>query len=161
MANERKPGPALFEPEWLERSLDRYYTLGLLFMLVLIVAFPLYKIAEPDLRADAKAEQQVNYTATGKVLFKNACAQCHGAEGGGGGSAPTLNSKQFLGDTSDAQMQSIIAVGVPGSDMSAWNMDYGGSLTSEQIRELTTYLRSLEPNAPSIPDWRNGVKADG
>ena len=161
MAKDPKPALKPFEPEWLERSLDRYYTVGLLFMLVLIVAFPLYKLTEPNLRKDAKAEQQANYIVTGQALFKNTCAQCHGEGGVGGGSGPTLNSKEFLGAISDGQMQSIIGVGVPGSDMSAWNMDFGGALTSEQIRELVTYLRSLEPNAPSIPDWRKGATAGG
>jgi hypothetical protein len=43
--------------------------------------------------------------------------------------------------------------------MTSWSQDYGGPLTDEQIRQLVTYLRSLEPNAPSIPDWRTGAKA--
>jgi cytochrome c553 len=42
-------------------------------------------------------------------------------------SVATLNSKQFLTSTSE-----------------------------EQIRQLIAYLRSLEPNAPSVPNWRQG-----
>ena len=40
--------------------------------------------------------------------------------------------------------------------MSAWSLEFGGTLTDEQIRQITTYLRSLEPDAPSVPDWRQG-----
>lgn len=76
-----------------------------------------------------------------------------------GGTAPTLNSKQFLSTTSDDQIRLIVTGGVSGSSMSAWSIDYGGSLTDEQIRQLATYLRTLEANAPSIPDWRTGAKA--
>jgi mono/diheme cytochrome c family protein len=148
-----------FEPAWLQRSLDRYYTVGLVFMLVLIVGFPLYRLREPHLRSDAKAQQVTSYQRIGHDLFDKSCASCHGAGATGGGSGPTLNSKQFLGSVSDAQASSIIMSGVPGSSMSAWSLDYGGPLTDEQVRQLVTYLRSLEPNAPSIPDWRTGAKA--
>ena len=152
-------GPREFEPEWLQRSLDRYYTWGLVFMAVLIVAFPLYRLREPTLRSDARTAQQTSYTRLGASLFSQNCASCHGKEGTGGGSGPTLNSKQFLGTTSDAQATLLITGGISGSSMSPWSFDYGGSLTDEQIRQLVTYLRSLAPAAPSIPDWRQSAKA--
>ena len=155
---EKRSGPKLHEPEWLQRSLDRYLAWGLVFMIVLIVAFPLYRLREPSLRADAKASQQRSYEKTGRDLFATNCASCHGAQGTGG-TAPTLNSKQFLTTTSDNQIALIVTGGVSGSSMSAWSLDYGGSLTDEQIRQLVTYLRTLEPNAPSVPDWRTGAKA--
>ena len=28
--------------------------------------------------------------------------------------------------------------------MSAWGLDYGGTLTDEQVQQIMTYLRSLE-----------------
>ena len=155
---EKRSGPKLNEPEWLQRSLDRYLAWGLLFMVVLIVAFPLYRLREPTLRADAKAEQQVNYVKTGGELFSQNCSSCHGKQATGG-SAPTLNSKQFLSTTSDNQIALIVTGGISGSSMSPWSLDYGGSLTDEQIRQMVTYLRTLEPNAPSVPDWRTGAKA--
>jgi cytochrome c oxidase cbb3-type subunit 3/ubiquinol-cytochrome c reductase cytochrome c subunit len=155
---EKRTGPKLHEPEWLQRSLDRYLAWGLVFMVVLLLAFPLYRLREPTLRADAKASQQRSYETTGGELFGTNCASCHGAQGTGG-TAPTLNSKQFLTTTIDNQMALIITGGISGSSMSAWSIDYGGSLTEEQIRQVVTYLRSLEPNAPSVPDWRTGAKA--
>jgi mono/diheme cytochrome c family protein len=151
-------GPREFEPEWLQRSLDRYYAWGLVFMAVLIVGFPLYRIREPHLRSTALTEQHANYVTTGSKLFSQNCASCHGANATGG-TAPTLNSKEFLTATSDAQIGLLVTGGVSGSSMSAWSLDYGGSLTDEQIRQLTTFLRSLEKDAPSIPDWRKGAKA--
>jgi mono/diheme cytochrome c family protein len=158
---KRPTGPREFEPEWLQRSLDRYLTWGLGFMLVLVVAFPLYRLREPTLRADAQSEQDVLYRTTGADLFSKNCATCHGPNAAGGSTAPTLNSKQFLGTTEDNQIALLVAGGVSGSSMSPWSQDFGGSLTSEQIREIVTYLRSLEADAPSIPDWRTGAKAGG
>lgn len=158
MPKPQRKDPEHFEPAWLERSLDRYYTVGLAFMFILVVAFPLYRLREPSLRSEAKAQQATEYQRIGDGLFNQSCASCHG-KSATGGSAPTLNSKQFLSATSDGQAALIITGGVPGSSMSAWSQDFGGPLTAEQIRQIVTYVRSLEPNAPSVPDWRTGAKA--
>jgi len=147
--------PAAFEPRWLQRSLDRHYTWGLVFMVVLILGFVLYGIQEPSLRAQAARDQQRSYAQIGTGLFASNCATCHG-RAGTGGTAPTLNSKQFLTSTSDEQARLLISGGVSGTSMPAWSLDFGGPLTDEQIRQLVAYLRSLEPNAPSVPDWRQG-----
>ena len=149
------PKPAAFAPQWLQRSLDRHYTWGLVFMVVLILGFVFYGIQEPTLRARATREQQGTYTHLGSGLFANNCAACHG-RAATGGSAPTLNAKQFLTSTSDEQARLLIAGGVSGTSMPAWSLDFGGPLTDEQIRQLVAYLRSLEPNAPSVPNWRQG-----
>jgi hypothetical protein len=39
--------------------------------------------------------------------------------------------------------------------MSAYSLDHGGPLTSEQIRSLALFIRSWEGDAPDVPDWRN------
>jgi mono/diheme cytochrome c family protein len=156
-----RPRPDPFEPSWLNRSLDRYMIAGLVFMVVLVAGFVVYRAREPSLRADAQSAQRASYTKLGRHLFADNCAECHGDNGEGGGDAPTLNSKQFLGATSDAQIQALTAGGVSGTEMSAWSLDFGGTMTDEQIKQLVTYLRSLAPHAPSIPDWRSGATAGG
>ena len=160
MPRER-PEPAPFEPAALDRSLNRYLTVGLVFMALLIAGFVVYRAREPGLRADATQSQRVDYIKLGRGLFSTNCAECHGENGTGGGDAPTLNSKEFLTSTSDAQIEALISAGVSGTDMSAWGLEYGGTLTAEQVRQITEYLRSLEKKAPSIPDWRTGASADG
>jgi mono/diheme cytochrome c family protein len=154
MPRER-PRPPAFESAALERSLDRYLVAGLVFMVLLIAGFVTYKVREPTLRSDAAAEQQATYTDIGSQLFQTSCASCHG-KGANGGSAPVLNSKEFLKSTTDGQINNIISGGISGSDMSAWSLAYGGTLTDEQVRQLTTYLRSMEADAPSVPSWRKG-----
>jgi cytochrome c oxidase cbb3-type subunit 3 len=116
-------------------------------------------VREPSLRKTALHAQTASYRSIGSQLFSQNCAQCHGANATGGGSAPTLNSAQFLKSTSDDQIVALVSGGVSGTEMPAWSLDYGGTLTAEQVRQLTTYLRSLEPTAPSIPTWRQGTKA--
>lgn len=154
MPRER-PTPPPFESEALERSLDRYLIAGLVFMALLIGGFVAYKVREPQLRADATRAQQATYTDLGQQLFETNCSSCHG-KGAVGGSAPVLNAKEFLKSTSNGQIEHLVAGGVSGSDMSAWSLEFGGSLTDEQILQITTYLRSLEENAPSVPNWRTG-----
>ncbi|MGZ4772990.1 MAG: c-type cytochrome, partial [Ilumatobacteraceae bacterium] len=105
----------------------------------------------------AKA-QESSYRDIGTQLFATNCSSCHG-KGAVGGSAPVLNSQQFLKSTTDLQINNLIAGGVPGTDMPPWSLAFEGTLTDEQIRQITTYLRSLEPDAPSVPTWRKGKQS--
>jgi len=153
-----RPSPPPFEPAALERSLDRYLIWGLVFMFVLIAGFGAYRVREPTLRKEAAAAQQTSYRDIGTQLFATNCSSCHG-KAAVGGSAPVLDSQQFLKNTTDAQIANLVAGGVPGTDMPAWSLAFAGTLTDEQIRQITTYLRSLEPSAPDVPTWRQGKQA--
>jgi mono/diheme cytochrome c family protein len=144
---ERPPDPQL------EAATNRWMQAGAVLMALLILAFPAYRFYEPSGREDARQEHVASLIAQGETLFSTNCAACHGEEGLGG-VAPALNSQQFLASASDEQIAILIAVGVPGSAMSAYSLDHGGPLTIAQIDALTAYLRSLEETAPDNPDWR-------
>jgi mono/diheme cytochrome c family protein len=154
MPKERHTPPP-FEPESLERSLDRYLAVGLVFMALLVAGFIAYRVREPSLRSDAAAQQQRSYEQIGKDLFATNCASCHGKDAKGG-SAPVLDAKQFLSATTDDQIHGIVSGGISGTEMPAWGLAFGGTMTDEQIQQITTYLRSLQPHAPSVPNWRSG-----
>lgn len=154
-----RPTPPPFEPTALDRSLDRYLLAGIVFMVVLVAGFIAYRVREPSLRADAATEQRAEYTKLGRTIFESSCAECHGSGGRGGSDAPTLASREFLSSTSDAQIAALVAGGITGTEMSAWGIEFGGTLTDEQIDQIVTYLRGLERDAPSIPDWRDGATA--
>ena len=145
---ERKPDPAL------EASTNRWMIAGVVLMALLILAFPAYRLYEPGARDAARDAHRASMVAQGARLFDLQCTGCHGPAARGG-TAPALNSQQFLATASDEQIASLIAVGIPGSPMAAYSLDYGGPLTAEQIEALTTYLRSLEEDAPDDPDWRD------
>jgi mono/diheme cytochrome c family protein len=127
--------------------------------LLLLGGFAAYRVREPNLREQATRAQTTSYTDIGRAIFAADCASCHGKQAAGGGSAPTLNSTQFLKNTTDEQIFALVSGGVSGTEMPAWSLDYGGTFTAEQVRQVTTYLRSLEPNAPSVPGWRQSAKA--
>lgn len=93
----------------------------------------------------------------GSTLFAQNCAVCHGQGGNGNGTAPILNAKEMLSVATDQQLTNIIRVGIPGTRMRSWGQEMGGPFDDKSIGELVAYLRSLEPNAPSIPNWRQGV----
>ena len=138
----------------LRSSLRRWQTVGSLFLLVLVVAFPLYKAVESPRRAEALASQQRALVATGGQLWHLNCASCHGANGEGV-SAPALNSQQFLTSVTDEQIHGIVAGGIPGTQMPAWWNEFGGPLTDQQIAAVVAFLRSMEKDAPSVPNWHD------
>jgi len=140
------------DPVVVRQSL-RWRWVGTFMILLLVVAFPVYKAVESSRRADAVRSQEVALISSGEQLWAINCAACHGVNGQGV-SAPALNSQEFFEGTSDEQIAGIVRGGVPGTPMPAWWNEYGGPLTDQQIAEVVAYIRSWEPTAPSCPDWR-------
>lgn len=138
----------------LEASTIRWMRWGAVLMVLFALAFPFYRVFEPAAREDAREAHASHLAAQGRNLYRVECAECHGV-GDELGDAPTLNSKQFLSSVTDEQISQLIAVGIPGSDMAAYSLDYGGTLTRTQITAITAYLRSLQVTAPDLPEWRD------
>ncbi|MFW2380342.1 MAG: c-type cytochrome [Acidimicrobiales bacterium] len=139
----------------LEQSTNRVMVIGAVLMFALAAIFPLYRWFEPSAREESREANLASLADSGQDLWGFNCAACHGLNGEGG-VGPVLNSKQFLQAASDGQIETITAVGVPGSQMSAYSLDYAGPLTSEQIKALRVFIRSWEEDAPDVPDWRAG-----
>jgi mono/diheme cytochrome c family protein len=140
--------------EELEASTNRVMLIGAGLIVLLVLAFPLYRLVEPVNRDDAREEQLESLAEAGESTWSFNCASCHGLNGEGG-IGPALNSSQFLESATNLQMEQLVAVGVPGSQMGAYSQDFGGPLTTEQIKAVVTYIRTWEPNAPDNPDWRS------
>jgi mono/diheme cytochrome c family protein len=140
------------DPE-IEESTNKVMLWGVVLMLAMVAVFPLYRTFEPAARDEARAEQLVSLQAGGEQIWSVNCASCHGLNGEGG-VGPALNSKQFLQASTDEQTSLLVSVGVPGSQMSAYSQDFGGPLTSEQIKSVAVFMRSWEPDAPDVPEWR-------
>lgn len=143
------------EDHELDASTNRVMVVGAFLMFAMALVFPLYRLVEPANREAAYDDQLSSLAGTGETLWSFNCSSCHGVSGEGG-IGPALNSQQFLQSATDEQIELLIAVGVPGSAMGAYSQDFSGPLTSEQIRALAVYLRSLEDSAPDLPDWREG-----
>ena len=140
--------------EDIDVSTNKIMMWGVGLLGAMVLAFPLYRFVEPANRDEARAVQLTSLEEQGADLFQLNCSACHGLNGEGG-IGPALNSIQFLQASSDEQTELLIAVGIPGSQMSAYSLDYGGPLTSEQIKAMATFIRSWEEDAPDVPDWRD------
>ena len=140
------------DPE-MDRSTNKVMLWGVVLMVAMAAVFPLYRWFEPSAREDARALQLTSLEEEGEGTWSINCSSCHGLNGEGG-IGPALNSQQFLQSATDTQVQQLVAVGVPGSQMSAYSLDFGGPLTSEQIKAVAAFIRSWEPDAPDDPDWR-------
>lgn len=141
--------------EELERSTNRVMLIGTILLFAMAMVFPLYRWFEPANRESARTAHIDSLAESGERIWSFNCASCHGTNGQGE-IAPALNSKQFLQSATDEQIELLVAVGIPGSQMSAYSQDFGGPMTSEQIKAVTIYIRSWEEDAPDRPDWRDG-----
>lgn len=146
--------------EELEASTNQWMVVGAGLLIAMALVFPFYRWYEPSTREDARVEQADSLAREGESIWQLNCSSCHGLAGEGG-VGPALNSQQFLQSATDEQARTLIAVGIPGSQMSAYSLDYGGQLTSEQIRAVVAFLRSWEDDAPDRPDWRDMVGGGG
>lgn len=147
------PDEAPTKRDELTASTQRWMTAGLALMGVFFLAFPLYRLYEPDSRAEARVEQRSFLAAQGEELFEGSCASCHGVAGTGA-IAPAVGAKEFLESADDTQIAQLVSVGIPGSEMVGYSNDFGGPMTAQEINAITVYLRSLEEDAISKPNWR-------
>ncbi len=140
----------------LEQSTTKWMVAGGILLFLMAAVFPFYRWYEPANRDEAREEQAAALADEGSTVWQFNCSACHGLNGEGG-VGPALNSEQFLQSATDSQMRTLIAVGIPGSQMSAYSLDHGGPLTSEQIKSVVAHIRAWEPDAPDNPDWRTMI----
>lgn len=143
----------------LAASTNRWMLAGAILMGLLAVMFPIYRIYEPAQRAEAREAQEAQLALQGGDLFETACSGCHGPNGSGA-LAPAIGAKEFLESVEDDQITLLTSLGIPGTEMVAYSLDYGGPLTSTEIRSITIFLRSLEEDADSNPLWRTPLASE-
>lgn len=174
LAANRKP---YYDDEILEgRRLERVQVLGLALLVVIVIALPLYWILEPDRQAGAQEAIENRLVGWGAQLFATTadggfnCAGCHGGMNGNGGEAaytvtdpvtgevravqwkaPALNTVLYR--FSEDEVRYVLTYGRPGSPMSAWGLDGGGPMNSQQIDTLIEYLKTIQiPKEDCAPD---------
>ena len=150
----------------MKENLENYTKLilaGLVLTLIVIGALLVYSLAETNRLALAAEEHTLERVARGGEFYQAQCVSCHGVQGEGG-SGPALNNRTVLKNTLDNVFFSVIRSGVPGTQMPAWSVDFGGPLTDEDVRDVVAYLRAWEATAPEIlptqfvPDAKTGAR---
>jgi len=175
LAANRKP---YYDDEELEGPrLERVQLLGLLFLVIITIALPLYWVLEPNRQAEAEFGFEKRFVKWGSSLFAATadggynCAGCHGGMNATGGNAayavtnpntgevkavtwaaPALNTVFYR--YSDEEVRFILNYGRPFSPMSAWGTVGGGPMNEQSIQTLIDYMKSIQVPQEGCTDTR-------
>jgi mono/diheme cytochrome c family protein len=165
LAPNRKP---YYDDETLEGPrLERMQLLGVILLLVIVVALPLYWVFEPSRQAGAEEGWDNRFASWGSQLFAPTadggfnCAGCHGGMAGVGGEAPFTVTDPVTGEVQsvnwkapavntvfykfdESEVRFILVYGRPFSPMSPWGLAGGGPMNSQQIDNLLAYMKSIQ-----------------
>lgn len=130
---------------------SRQIIFGLVITLLVVVGVTIYALSEPQRLAQAQEDFITHRVERGTEIYDAQCAACHGVQGEGG-VGPALNDRNLLKSTHDEVFFSLIRSGVPGTQMPAWSVDFGGPLTDEDVRDVVAFIRAWESTAPEIEE---------
>ena len=158
LAPNRKP---YLSDEELETSkLDLALVSGLVTLVIIGVALPLYWLGEPGRQQGYVEYSREQFTSRGAGQFEERCASCHGGGGLGGTTDHTItdDSGNFVAAIkwdvpaltttlyrfSEEEVRHILDYGRPPTPMQAWGAPGGGPLTTQQVDELIQYIQSIQ-----------------
>ena len=165
LAPNRKP---YYDDETLEGPrLERVQLWGVIMLVIIVVALPLYWVFEPSRQAGAQEGWDNRFASWGSQLFATTadggfnCAGCHGGMAGVGGEAPftvtdpitqevqQVNWKAPAVNTvfykfDEDEVRFILNYGRPFSPMSPWGLVGGGPMNTQQIDNLIAYMKSIQ-----------------
>ena len=87
----------------------------------------------------------------GQQIFASNCAACHAMDGGGG-IGPNMTDKYWIHGEQFSDIIRTIKVGVPEKGMIPWK----GVLNSQQIKEVGSYILTLQGTTPAKPKEPQG-----
>ena len=158
LAPNRKP--YLSDQELETSKLDLSLVTGLVTLVVIGVALPLYWLGEPGRQEGYVDYSREQFTSRGSEQFEERCASCHGGGGLGGTTATSItdDSGNFIAAIewevpalttalyrfSEEEVRHILNYGRPPTPMQAWGAPGGGPLTTQQVEELIQYIQSIQ-----------------
>ena len=171
LAPNRKP---YLSDEELETSkLDLALVSGLVTLVIIGVALPLYWLGEPGRQQGYVEDSRRQFTSRGFEQYEERCASCHGGGGLGGTTSTSVtdDAGNFIAAIewevpalttalyrfSEDEVRHILNYGRPPTPMQAWGAPGGGPLTTQQVDELIQYIQSIQLS----PDELQGEVLDG
>ena len=166
LAANRKP---YLSDEELETSkLDLALVSGLVTLVIIGVALPLYWLGEPGRQQGYVDDSRRQFTSRGGEQFEERCASCHGGGGLGGTTSTSIvdDSGNFIAAIewevpalttalyrfSEEEVRHILDYGRPPTPMQAWGAPGGGPLTTQQVEELIQYIQSIQLSPDQVAD---------
>lgn len=113
---------------------------GFVATLAIVVILAVNILYEPERQRRAADAYQTLATASGIDLYARTCVECHGAAGEGLGVYPALDQDFVRSRTAD-DLRRTIANGRYGTEMIAYDLDQGGTLTMPQIDYLVRLIQ--------------------
>ena len=164
LAPNRKP---YLSDEELETSkLDLALVSGLVTLVIIGVALPLYWLGEPGRQQGYLEYSRDQFTSRGAGLFEESCSSCHGGGGLGGTTDHTVTDDNgnfvaaikwevpalttTLYRFSEEEVRHILNYGRPPTPMQPWGAPGGGPLTTQQVDELIPYIQSIQLAPPEV-----------
>lgn len=117
-------------------------------------------LSSPALSVGSTSDESANSSAvhssplvdSGKALFQQNCAFCHGRDAMGGETGPDLTrSKLVLADVKGDKISEVVRDGRPEKKMPAFNF------SSQEVLGLAAYIHSQEAKAATMKGGRRGV----
>ncbi|WP_419923885.1 c-type cytochrome [Candidatus Poriferisocius sp.] len=158
LAPNRKP--YLSDDELETSKLDLALVSGLVTLVIIGVALPLYWLGEPGRQQGYVEFSRGQFTSRGGEQFEERCASCHGGGGLGGTTATSItdDAGNFIAAIewevpalttalyrfSEEEVRHILNYGRPPTPMQAWGAPGGGPLTTQQVDELIQYIQSIQ-----------------
>ena len=177
-ALEKSPAnrtPFLSDDDLEGRRLERVLGWALIFVTLFAVAMLVYLVREPSRQNESIEYFDEGAVERGRTLYAGPtsefydstlslqCANCHGAEGGGGSTtqvidpdgpdgsqppeqftwkAPALNTGRLR--FSAEEVEQVITYGRPGTPMQAFGVEGGGAENTQTIEDLVAYIESIQ-----------------
>jgi mono/diheme cytochrome c family protein len=120
--------------------MTKYNLIGLLSLLVLVVALPVYAFYETARMQGAQVAMREQHLADGAEMYVENCVRCHGVGGEGIGATPALNNPGLAGADGELLYRTI-AHSPHGTIMAAWHVDEGGILSDYQVEGLVAVIQ--------------------
>jgi mono/diheme cytochrome c family protein/rhodanese-related sulfurtransferase len=113
--------------------------------------------------ARAKTAAAPSPAETGRAIYAQLCATCHGPEGHGyvADNAPSLRSATFLASASDDFIRAAILRGRPGTAMGVYARWTGGPVGLPEVNAIIAFLREGGPPLEVLPPARPGDSTRG
>lgn len=139
------------------KRLDMGLATGLLTLIVIGIALPLYWLGEPGRQEGRITLDDENAAETGRHLYEERCASCHGTVSGAGGNIAHVlldNDSTYLTTVdwkvpslstvlyrfSESEVRYVLDFGRPNTPMAAWGAPGGGPFTTQQVDNILAYL---------------------